>query len=248
MKKALVLSYPLSTQRRLCSDWADIQADLSLRWAHNHFVGFDMLRHKLVYNACQRQSQTPAMIDAQKGSRTTLFVACKISQNMTKPSKWPMHPAKAQISLGICPVWSAFSLRALRIGKDQRCLHARSKLRPWSALSLCWAHQPICWFCHAVAQFNSYFSKLHKISSCKPKVKNIMLKDSFLFCSFFSIFYRNVPKFSDRHVWANSADPDQTAPRGAVWSGSTLFAISSSSFGCITLRKCHLVQLLGWLQ
>ena len=24
--------------------------------------------------------------------------------------------------------------------------------------------------------------------------------------------YRNVPKFSDRQVWANSADPDQTAP------------------------------------
>ena len=24
------------------------------------------------------------------------------------------------------------------------------------------------------------------------------------------------PKFSDRYVWANSADPDQTAPRGAV--------------------------------
>ena len=28
--------------------------------------------------------------------------------------------------------------------------------------------------------------------------------------------YRNNPKFSDRLVWANSADPDQTAPRGAV--------------------------------
>ena len=28
--------------------------------------------------------------------------------------------------------------------------------------------------------------------------------------------YRNDPKFSDRQVWANSADPDQTAPRGAV--------------------------------
>ena len=25
--------------------------------------------------------------------------------------------------------------------------------------------------------------------------------------------YRNDPKFSDRQVWANSADPDQTAPR-----------------------------------
>ena len=28
--------------------------------------------------------------------------------------------------------------------------------------------------------------------------------------------YRNDPKFSDRYAWANSADPDQTAPRGAV--------------------------------
>ena len=26
--------------------------------------------------------------------------------------------------------------------------------------------------------------------------------------------YLNDPKFSDRWVWANSADPDQTAPRG----------------------------------
>ena len=28
--------------------------------------------------------------------------------------------------------------------------------------------------------------------------------------------YRNDPKFSDRYAWANSADPDQTAPEGAV--------------------------------
>ena len=47
--------------------------------------------------------------------------------------------------------------------------------------------------------------------------------------------YRNDPKFSERYAWANSADPDQTAPRGAVWSGSTLFAIPSASFGLITL-------------
>ena len=44
--------------------------------------------------------------------------------------------------------------------------------------------------------------------------------------------YRNDPKFSDRYAWANSADPDQTAPRGAV---SALFAILSASFGLITL-------------
>ena len=30
------------------------------------------------------------------------------------------------------------------------------------------------------------------------------------------MMYRNDPKFSDRQAWANSADPDQTAPRGAV--------------------------------
>ena len=44
MKTAWVLSYPLSAQRRLCSDWADDQADLSLRWAYSHFVGFVMRR------------------------------------------------------------------------------------------------------------------------------------------------------------------------------------------------------------
>ena len=31
-------------QRRLWSDWADAQADLSLRWAHTQFVGFVMSR------------------------------------------------------------------------------------------------------------------------------------------------------------------------------------------------------------
>ena len=44
MKKAWVLSYPLSAQRRLWSDWADTKADLSLRWAHSHLVGFVMAR------------------------------------------------------------------------------------------------------------------------------------------------------------------------------------------------------------
>ena len=41
----------------------------------------------------------------------------------------------------------------------------------------------------------------------------------------------NDPMFSDRQIRANSEDPDQTAPRGAVWSGSSLFAIAVTSFG-----------------
>ena len=64
----------------------------------------------------------------------------------------------------------------------------------------------------------------------------------------FNLHYRNDPKFSDRYAWANSADPDQTAPREAVWSGSTLFAIPSASFGLITLWYSHVVQILEWLQ
>ena len=54
------------------------------------------------------------------------------------------------------------------------------------------------------------------------------------FCKFYMLWlvlYRNDPKFSDKYAWANSADPDQTAPL----SGSTLFAILSASFGLITL-------------
>ena len=43
-RKAWVLSYPLSAQRWLWSDWADVQANLSLRWAHSHFVGFVVSR------------------------------------------------------------------------------------------------------------------------------------------------------------------------------------------------------------
>ena len=57
MKNAWALSYLLSAQRRLWSDWLTprliwvyagrtviAKVDLSLRWAHSHFVGFVMRR------------------------------------------------------------------------------------------------------------------------------------------------------------------------------------------------------------
>ena len=50
-KKACVLSYTLSAQRRLWSDWADAQADLSLCWADSHFVCFVMSR-LIWFNVC----------------------------------------------------------------------------------------------------------------------------------------------------------------------------------------------------
>ena len=42
VKKAWILSYPLSAQPKLWSDWVDAQANLSLCWVHSHFVGFVM--------------------------------------------------------------------------------------------------------------------------------------------------------------------------------------------------------------
>ena len=70
MKKVWVLSYPLSAQRRLLSDWADAQADLSLRWAHSHFVGFVMRRLINAYKItkkCTRSTKTSSLFPKRDG-------------------------------------------------------------------------------------------------------------------------------------------------------------------------------------
>ena len=46
--------------------------------------------------------------------------------------------------------------------------------------------------------------------------------------------YSNGPNFLEWQVWAHSADLDQTAPEGLVWSGTTPFAIPFAYFGHIT--------------
>ena len=58
----------------------------------------------------------------------------------------------------------------------------------------------------------------------------------FKYSKYYMYSMRNDPKLSDRQVWANRVDPEQTAPKGTVWSGSTLFAILSAPFECITLQ------------
>ena len=64
---------------------------------------------------------------------------------MTKPTKWHVHPANTQISLGICPVWSESLLSAWRKLKSLTTHRAHSE--DWSDwadaqadLSLRWAH------------------------------------------------------------------------------------------------------------
>ena len=57
MKKAWVLIYPLSAQRRLKSDWADAQADLRLRWAHMPFCWFCHEAAQLYVYVCEEADE-----------------------------------------------------------------------------------------------------------------------------------------------------------------------------------------------
>ena len=100
---------------------------------------------------------------AMVGGMWALLTLCYIdmSRHMRKPTKWPVHPAMTQISLGIRPVFAVhmkkhWALNYLLI----------AQWRFWSDwadaqadLSLRWAH--ICWFCRAAAHMDkkncSYF-------------------------------------------------------------------------------------------
>ena len=115
----------LCGQRRFWSDCANVQADLSLRWAH---------------------------VRRTFRSRCDSFGK---SHRMTKPTKWHVRPAKTQISLGVRPVWSESLLCAQWVAKDPSFLNADSEdWSDWAKakadLSLHWAHMPFCWICHAL--------------------------------------------------------------------------------------------------
>ena len=98
-----------------------------------------------------------------------------------------VRPANTQISLGIRPVRSESSLCAEWIAKDPRFLQADSKDSDQTGritqadLSLRWTHS------HFVGFVMSWLT------------------------SFDIARHRKNPKLSDRLVWANSVDPDQTA-------------------------------------
>ena len=71
-----------------------------------------------------------------------------LSCSMTKPSKWPVHLAKTQISLCIHLVWSESSLSAWR---KLGFFKLPTEHTATSDLSF-------CWFCHLAAQLCFNFS------------------------------------------------------------------------------------------
>ena len=68
--------------------------------------------------------------------------------------KWHVRPAKFQISLGICPVWSESLLSAWQKLGSLATHWAHSED---SDLSLRLAYMPLCRFCHALAHHQNKF-------------------------------------------------------------------------------------------
>ena len=126
----------------------------------------------------------------------SLFLS-KMSRLMTKPTKWHVPPAKTQISLGICPVWSVFAVRMKKAWVLSYPL--RTQRRLWSDWadaqadpSLHWAHMPFCWFCREAAQmllFKAYDSRLSFLAQRLPFESTINnLRPNLNFCISFFFF------------------------------------------------------------
>ena len=69
------------------------------------------IKDSIKYNTSWKQGDSSFLWD---GHQCILNKANKMSGSITKPTKWLVRPAKTQISLGICPVWSESSLSAWR--------------------------------------------------------------------------------------------------------------------------------------
>ena len=87
MKTHWVLRYPLSTLRRLWSDWADAQADLRLCWAHISFCWFCHEAAQLRNGTakCTKWHMHPAQSDqsSQSAWSSTAFVGTSRALNET---------------------------------------------------------------------------------------------------------------------------------------------------------------------
>ena len=130
-------------------------------------------------------------------------------------------PAKTEISLDICLVWSESSLCAQWVAKDPRFLHV-DRCPGWSESSL-GTHE----FCHEVAHFLQHQIKCYSLTTqhCPIVAKIIVMI------------------LSTRTDW--SWQQCRSRSEEAVWSGSTLFATLSASFEALLYRKTMLLKYLA---
>ena len=101
------------------------------------------------------------MVNIVRPKQTCVQSFNQMSHLMKKTTKWHVRPAKTQISLGIRPVWSEFSLSAWRkLGSlathwaDSNDSDQTGRMPRLTCLR--WAHSHFVGFCHEVAQMLIY--------------------------------------------------------------------------------------------
>ena len=90
MKKAWVLSYPMSAQWRLWSDWADATADLSLCWAHMPFCWF-----------CHEAAHFEFILQNFLSGNSN--VCCSIRQPIKFIDYWLFHGGSSVVQFSVSP-------------------------------------------------------------------------------------------------------------------------------------------------
>ena len=83
-------------QRRLWPAWADAQADLSLRWAHSHFVGFVMRRLIKLHASSKDSGQSALWIstwlaDSDRNRKLRLCPTDYRKVDLNIQDKWPVY-------------------------------------------------------------------------------------------------------------------------------------------------------------
>ena len=173
---------------------------------------------------CNTLANSECSDEPEHPSRLARALYMYMSRRMTKPAKWPVHPAKTQTSLGIRPDWSVFTV----------CLMVTQTIL--LVLSCCGSYLELQAKRHIPGLFECLWLWIWRIAN-HPVCRNVFsCQGSDLeMASLWSEYYNTclIPNWSDRQVRANSIDTDRTAPEQS--DQSTLFAILSSSFGCITV-------------
>ena len=124
---------------------------------------------------------------------------------MTKPTKWPVHPAKTHLP-------SLIRVFAVCMKKHWALNYLLSvQWRLWSDwadaqadLSLCLANMSFCWFCHAAAQMIQFLSRLGIIIFHKRFYSEslIILLDFFRYSSFL-----HQDKLPNLHIYIQPHSP-----------------------------------------
>ena len=154
-----------------------IRLNKSKIWSETGFHLFSKTPFPLIETGSEKLFVMRWGVDAKSVPEAWLFlyfcmstVSCVIAVDKTvstllfepvhdKPTKWHVRPAKTQISLGSCPVWSVFAVCMKKALVLSYPLTAQQRL--WSDwvdaqadLSLCWAQMPFCRFCHVLTHFS----------------------------------------------------------------------------------------------